>query len=268
MKKGHFTLIELLVVIAIIAVLAGMLLPALSGARESGKMISCTNNQNQLGKIMGMYFADYDDYFPWQTHPDPTKGVNAERFWCLYADSNGNVSPLSVYIDEKGMNNRCTRIAGIEDYPSLNDYRTGAFLCPSVTRANLDYTREGKDVNKPGGTAGSSRTFASLSVNRSLCNVSLRKSTQGKPYGVKMSKTKNASSLVLYADGSGNGKTDYRCKWHPDLTGDDHLLTIPARHKGGANFFYGDLHGEYLKWEKYPARKYGYDLYTYWFPND
>ena len=141
MKKGHFTLIELLVVIAIIAVLAGMLLPALSGARESGKMISCTNNQNQLGKIMGMYFADYDDYFPWQTHPDPTKGVNAERFWCLYADSNGNVSPLSVYIDEKGMNNRCTRIAGIEDYPSLNDYRTGAFLCPSVTRATLEIGR-------------------------------------------------------------------------------------------------------------------------------
>lgn len=97
-RNSRFTLIELLVVIAIIAILAAMLMPALSAAREKGRTAACQSNLKQLSLALLLYANDNNDYFI------PAVNSAWTEFWC----GQGNFSDIkpiggiNLYLDSKG----------------------------------------------------------------------------------------------------------------------------------------------------------------------
>ena len=129
-ETKKFTLIELLVVIAIIAILAGLIMPALNQARNKARSTSCKNNMKQIGLAIELYQQDNQAYPAINTMPSIVDGM-------------GILFPMNEILD------------------NYIDENSKAYRCPGDSTAEKDYPDYEYDEDSEEYTVTSSSTFTS-----------------------------------------------------------------------------------------------------------
>ncbi len=186
-KEKSFTLIELLVVIAIIAILAAMLLPALSAARESARGTQCLNNHMTLGKAVAMYMSDANDFLPPMTQGS---GTNARVWWSRY-ESQWVIAPYVT--DEKPSASEAASVSG----------KGSKLVCPSNAESSDPTIAMNSRILTGISTIAHFATSRSWDVPASTClalDGNKSANHNGDAYEKEFPYWHNQANTVLFAD--------------------------------------------------------------------
>ncbi|CAN5531324.1 DUF1559 domain-containing protein [soil metagenome] len=204
-RRSGFTLIELLVVIAIIAVLVGLLLPAVQKVREAAARMSCQNNLKQIGLAYMNYESAYSGFPPYAVQPNPTDPTT----FPLAYKAQGWGTPLLPYIEQGNLYAQYNQNAIFSD-PAVNQSISNnfvkTFVCPSTATANRLYTA-GSSFSFPGipatWTAAAADYVPTVNVRQALQTTAGISPTSATQYAGILILNKKAT-LGSITDGTSN----------------------------------------------------------------
>lgn len=253
-RRNAFTLIELLVVIAIIAILAGMLLPALGKAKQKGQQAACFNNVKQLTLGFMMYTDDNEDCFPGGGSQNALGAQPEDWLWWQAETNNYNNatgperditrSALAKYIGGLPQN---TRTNGASILRCPGDIWWNKRINPQLaTRKPYRFTYS---LNAYGTTVAIPGMATHITANRATV-IKFRKAQVNNPsvkYMLCEERGDRSDGLDIYNRGTlpDDAITDSRWVCNQTPSGDFRSTdTFTARHAKRANIGFADGHAE------------------------